>query len=551
MNDRTPFMFRMDALQNDRVRYANQPIALVIAESLEAATEGAVLLEPQYETDTARIGLDAGDSFVPPAVGMGAPAEVRKGDVDAPASRLPPQPSTPPMRRQRSFTTPWSRMPSSPAWDGERLSIDMPSQGLEFARGRAAGLLGIPPEQIHIRSPFLGGGFGGEGLRRRAAAARRSRREDDRTTGQAGAAPRPALRAIRPSSADAPAGAPGRSARRRADGDRPPRPDAHRAPTTTSSSRPPTSRMRSMPVRRSRRHTRRCATMSARQPSCGRRAKQPGSIALESAIDEAAAACGMDPLAFRLRNYAEVEPISGRPFSSKALRDCYAQAAERFGWAGRPVAPRQMRDEAGFLVGWGVGTALFPALMFQAQARAIIKMMEREWSKPARTTWGKARGRRWRRSPPTAWRWTSTRSCSTPATPTCPMPASPADRRTRPRRRSAIHNAGADVIAKLADLAMGDRQSPLYGAGNQSVVARNGPPAPSRRRRPQRELRRHPGARRPVPGRGQRQRRRRPGRAIQLGDVCPWRRCCRGQGRSRSRPGPGDAAGRRLRGRTP
>ena len=107
-----PFMFRMDALQNDRVRYANQPIALVIAERLEAATEGAVLLEPQYEADTARIGLDAGDSFVPPAVGMGAPAEVRKGDVDAgleaAATTIDATYETP-----TQSTTPWSRMPSS------------------------------------------------------------------------------------------------------------------------------------------------------------------------------------------------------------------------------------------------------------------------------------------------------------------------------------------------------------------------------------------------------------------------------------------------------
>ena len=60
-----------------------------------------------------------------------------------------------------------------------------------------------------------------------------------------------------------------------------------------------------------------------------------GSIALESAIDEMAHACGMDPLAFRLKNYAEVEPISGKPFSSKALRECYRQGAERFGWERR------------------------------------------------------------------------------------------------------------------------------------------------------------------------------------------------------------------------
>ena len=61
----------------------------------------------------------------------------------------------------------------------------------------------------------------------------------------------------------------------------------------------------------------------------------------------------MNPLAFRLKNYAEVEPISGRPFSSKALRGCYRQGAERFGWERRALAPRQMRDNDGMLVGWG------------------------------------------------------------------------------------------------------------------------------------------------------------------------------------------------------
>ena len=98
-----------------------------------------------------------------------------------------------------------------------------------------------------------------------------------------------------------------------------------------------------------------------------------GSIALESTIDEMALACGMDPLAFRLKNYAEVEPITGKPFSSKALRACYEQGAARFGWAKRPLSPRQMRDGDGLLIGWGLGTATFPAMMFQAEARAVIR----------------------------------------------------------------------------------------------------------------------------------------------------------------------------------
>jgi xanthine dehydrogenase YagR molybdenum-binding subunit len=76
-----PFMFRLDLLQNDQVRYANQPIAVVIAETLEAATEGAALLSPQYEALAARVGLDASESFVPATVGVGNPARVQRGDV--------------------------------------------------------------------------------------------------------------------------------------------------------------------------------------------------------------------------------------------------------------------------------------------------------------------------------------------------------------------------------------------------------------------------------------------------------------------------------------
>ena len=78
-----PFMFRLELLQNDEVRYANQSIAVVIAETLEAATEGAALLSPRYDVLPARIGLDSNESFVPPAVGIGNPAEIQRGDVEA------------------------------------------------------------------------------------------------------------------------------------------------------------------------------------------------------------------------------------------------------------------------------------------------------------------------------------------------------------------------------------------------------------------------------------------------------------------------------------
>ena len=78
-----PFVFRLDLLQNDKVRYAGQPIAVVIAETLEAATEGAALLSPRYDAEPASTGLDRTDSFVPPTIGVGSPSEVHHGDVDA------------------------------------------------------------------------------------------------------------------------------------------------------------------------------------------------------------------------------------------------------------------------------------------------------------------------------------------------------------------------------------------------------------------------------------------------------------------------------------
>src|ERR1700749_2858092 len=68
-----PFAFRLDLLQSDRVRYVHQPIAVVIAETLEAATEGAVLLAPRYEIETPQVGLDSTESFAPQVVGPGHP----------------------------------------------------------------------------------------------------------------------------------------------------------------------------------------------------------------------------------------------------------------------------------------------------------------------------------------------------------------------------------------------------------------------------------------------------------------------------------------------
>src|SRR6202040_1755836 len=158
-----PFMFRLDLLQNDRVRYANQPIAVVIAETLEAATEGAALLSPRYDTDPARVGLDASGTFVPPAVGIGNPSEVHRGDVEAGLAAASKQIEAT-YETSSQYHNAMEPHAVVAVWDRDTLSIDTPSQGLVMAQGRLAGLFGISPDKIHIRSPFLGGGFGSKGL---------------------------------------------------------------------------------------------------------------------------------------------------------------------------------------------------------------------------------------------------------------------------------------------------------------------------------------------------------------------------------------------------
>jgi xanthine dehydrogenase YagR molybdenum-binding subunit len=467
-----PFMFRLELLQNDRVRYANQSIAVVIAQTLEAATEGAALLLPRYEALPARVGLDAGESFVPPAVGIGNPSQVRHGDVEAglaaASKRIDATYETP--AQYHNAMEPHAIVA---AWDGDTLSIDTPTQGLAMAVGRVAGLFGIAPENIHIRSPFLGGGFGSKGFL-----------SGPQLLGILAAklVGRPVKLVLRREQMYGPVGhRPPTRQRIRigTDGDGLLTALEHHAKTVSSTfddffepAADASHTLYASPAIATSHEAVRIDTgtpLFMRAPG-----EATGSIALESAIDEAARACGMDPLAFRIKNYAEVEPISGKPFSSKALRECYAQGAERFGWSKRSLAPRQLRDEAGLLVGWGMGTATFPALMFQAEARAVVRsdgsgVMETGAHDMGQGAW-------------TAFAQIAADGlgldlealefkAGTSDLPDAGIAGGSAHTATA---GMAIHNAGAAVIAKLADLATGDQRSPLFGAGNAGVDARGG-----------------------------------------------------------------------------
>ncbi len=96
-----------------------------------------------------------------------------------------------------------------------------------------------------------------------------------------------------------------------------------------------------------------------------------GVHALEVAMDELAYELNMDPLALRLKNYADRDQMKDLPFSTKELRACYEQAAGRFGWGRRPLAPRSMR-EGSELIGWGMATGQWDAMQMFARASAVL-----------------------------------------------------------------------------------------------------------------------------------------------------------------------------------
>src|SRR3954462_13128552 len=125
-----------------------------------------------------------------------------------------------------------------------------------------------------------------------------------------------------------------------------------------------------MPAPPNRRPTHQLARLDVPSPSWMRAPGEcPGMLALECAMDELAAAAGIDPVGLRIKNDPDVHPEEGLPFSSRNLVACLRQGAERFGWDGRDPTPGARR-EGRWLVGTGVASSTYPAYRRPSQAFA-------------------------------------------------------------------------------------------------------------------------------------------------------------------------------------
>jgi xanthine dehydrogenase YagR molybdenum-binding subunit len=363
----------LQLLQDDRIVYGNQPIAIAIAETLEAAFESARLVTVRYAEQTPSVRMDEGlpNAYTPKKVGgAGDPGESRRGDFEQEFGRAG-------MRIKETYSTPFqTHSPMEPhatiaVWEGaDKLTLYDTSQGIFGDRKRVADLLGLVPENIRVVSLFVGGGFGSKGpcwshTMLCAIAARHVKR--------------PVKLVLRRPQMFGPVGC--RSATRQilslgaqSDGKLAALRNETISHTSTfdeftETATLPTRMLYSVPNNAT---VQRLVRSDIGTPSYTRApGEAPGTFALEVAMDELAAKLNMDPLELRLKNYADRDEDKNLPWSGKLLRECYQRGAERFGWSGDRREPRAMRD-GHTLVGRGMATSVYPARRSPASALARL-----------------------------------------------------------------------------------------------------------------------------------------------------------------------------------
>ncbi len=198
----------------------------------------------------------------------------------------------------------------------------------------------------------------------------------------------------------------------------------------------------------------------------------PGQFVLETAMDELACRLGLDPIDLRLRNYAESDPESGKEWSSKSLRECYAQGAESFGWHRR--SPRSNEREGADRIGYGMATAAYPTNHFPATARLTLRADGSVLAQTATHEIGQG-----------AITSLSQVVADALALPLCsveiaigdttlPFGAFSAGSSTSLSVGSALMEAAHELSRRLARLARVDRSSPLYQCSLRDIVFRGG-----------------------------------------------------------------------------
>ncbi len=358
-------------LHDDEVRYSGQPVALVVAETFELARYAATLIRIEYESEEHITNLDAKrEQAYKPKMRSGTKAPPKpRGDAqtafESAATQQVAEYASP-----VEHHNPMESFASTVVWeDDDKITVYDKTQGALNSHQYVCKVFGYSKDDVRVISPYVGGAFG-SGLRPQyqlflavlaARALKRSvrvslTRQQMFTFGHRpntvqklalGAAPDGTLEAV-----------------------------IHDAIAETSQFEDFTEVVVNWSgvlyqcdnVKLDYKLTKLdlYTPMDMRAPGA-----VLGVYALECAMDELAYKLGIDPLELRLKNYTEQDQNENKPFSSKELRECYRQGAEKFGWAKRNPEPRSMR-EGDNLIGWGVATGIWQAEQKKASAKAVL-----------------------------------------------------------------------------------------------------------------------------------------------------------------------------------
>jgi xanthine dehydrogenase YagR molybdenum-binding subunit len=365
-----PIGRRLTLLQEDDVYYNNQPIAVVVADTLEHAREAAARLHVEYERKDAVLDFEQAKQRVhPPEKVLGEDADTKRGELQAgllAASVHVDATYTTPIENHNPLET----HATIAEWDGDKLTIHESTQYMKGVQRIAAAIFGIPPENVTAICPYTGGGFGSKGSLWSHAPL---------TAMAAKMLGRPVKLSLDRNQMFGPVGQRPVTEQRFRIGAM----DDGRIMASSHDTVAYTSMIedwiepcgiitRMMYESPNQQTSHRLARMHLGTPTFMRApGEATGSFALESAMDELAYQLDMDPLALRLKNYTERDPGKDLPWSSKSLRQCYEIGAERFGWKDRKPQPRSMK-QGNKLVGWGMATATYPTHRSAGECSATL-----------------------------------------------------------------------------------------------------------------------------------------------------------------------------------
>ena len=361
-------------LYDGNIKFNGQPIALVVAETPEIARHGASLVRVEYETGAHVTDIFQRGATVPiktpsdPAEGHMAPQKARGAPdqaLEAAALRHEAEYFVP-----NEHHNPMELYASTAVFETDgKLTVYDKTQGVQNVQKYLGGVFEMKPEDVRVMSPFMGGGFG-SGLRPQfqvvlAVLAARAVERPVRVV-----LTRPQMYALGYRPAMIQRIALGCNADGALDV------ITHDAVTVTSQYenfyRQETGWSGLLYKSANAKYTHRLAKLDL-PTACDMRA--PGAAtalyALKSAMDELAITLKLDPIELRLRCYSDRNQHGDKPYSSKALHECYRQGAEAFGWSARTPEPRSMRDGVE-LVGWGMATGVWEALQMPITVRIVL-----------------------------------------------------------------------------------------------------------------------------------------------------------------------------------